>query len=159
MTWSADFLADDWTRINNSEVARRVISRIEARQGYLAVARHSRPHRPRAARNSQRAQKPRLQDRSCGSGNCGPPENRDVPRAMGCPSHARAACESIPNAPTAPRNISPPWEGAPAEMSPRGSGTGHFAVCECNPGTTKNVIFLRRPRVTSRAVRSRFRQS
>jgi peptidoglycan/xylan/chitin deacetylase (PgdA/CDA1 family) len=31
MTWSADFLADDWTRINNSEVARRAISRIEAR--------------------------------------------------------------------------------------------------------------------------------
>src|SRR5215469_8462114 len=25
MTWSADFLADDWTRINNSEVARRAI--------------------------------------------------------------------------------------------------------------------------------------
>jgi len=31
MTWSADFLADDWTRIKNSEVARRAISRIEAR--------------------------------------------------------------------------------------------------------------------------------
>jgi peptidoglycan-N-acetylglucosamine deacetylase len=31
MTWSADFLADDWTRINNREVARRAISRIEAR--------------------------------------------------------------------------------------------------------------------------------
>src|SRR5262249_44720414 len=31
MTWSADFLADDWIRINNSEVARRAISRIEAR--------------------------------------------------------------------------------------------------------------------------------
>src|SRR5262249_39840144 len=31
MTWSADFLADDWTRINNSEVARRPLSRIEAR--------------------------------------------------------------------------------------------------------------------------------
>src|SRR5262249_45225256 len=31
MTWSADFVADDWTRINNSEVARRAISRIEAR--------------------------------------------------------------------------------------------------------------------------------
>src|SRR5262245_61391034 len=31
MTWSADFLADDWTRINDSEVARRAISRIEAR--------------------------------------------------------------------------------------------------------------------------------
>jgi hypothetical protein len=29
MTWSADFVADDWTRINNSEVARRAISRIE----------------------------------------------------------------------------------------------------------------------------------
>ena len=28
---SADFLADDWTRINNSEVGRRAISRIEAR--------------------------------------------------------------------------------------------------------------------------------
>src|SRR5436309_1060061 len=31
MTWSADFLADDWTRINDSEVARRAISRVEAR--------------------------------------------------------------------------------------------------------------------------------
>jgi peptidoglycan-N-acetylglucosamine deacetylase len=31
MTWSADFVADDWTRINNTEVARRAISRIEAR--------------------------------------------------------------------------------------------------------------------------------
>src|SRR5262245_5850477 len=31
MTWSADFLADDWTRINDSEVARRAISRLEAR--------------------------------------------------------------------------------------------------------------------------------
>src|SRR6476661_247600 len=31
MTWSADFVADDWTRINDSEVARRAISRIEAR--------------------------------------------------------------------------------------------------------------------------------
>src|SRR6266571_9075398 len=31
MTWSADFLADDWTHIKNREVARRAISRIEAR--------------------------------------------------------------------------------------------------------------------------------
>jgi peptidoglycan/xylan/chitin deacetylase (PgdA/CDA1 family) len=31
MTWSADFVADDWTRINGSEVARRAISRIEVR--------------------------------------------------------------------------------------------------------------------------------
>src|SRR5258708_13323989 len=31
MTWSAHFLADDWTRINNSEVARRPITRIHAR--------------------------------------------------------------------------------------------------------------------------------
>src|SRR5262249_14412799 len=31
MTWSADFLSDDWTRTNNSEVARRAIGRIEAR--------------------------------------------------------------------------------------------------------------------------------
>jgi peptidoglycan/xylan/chitin deacetylase (PgdA/CDA1 family) len=31
MTWSADFLADDWTRINSSEVTQRAISRIEAR--------------------------------------------------------------------------------------------------------------------------------
>jgi peptidoglycan-N-acetylglucosamine deacetylase len=31
MTWSADFLADDWTRINNRQVAQRAISRIEAR--------------------------------------------------------------------------------------------------------------------------------
>jgi peptidoglycan/xylan/chitin deacetylase (PgdA/CDA1 family) len=31
MTWSADFLADDWTRINNKEVAKRAINRIVAR--------------------------------------------------------------------------------------------------------------------------------
>src|SRR6516225_4379716 len=119
MTWSADFLADDWTRINNSEVARRVISRIEARQGHLAVARHSRPHRPRAARNSQRAQKPRLQDRSCGPGSRGPAKNRNLHGAMGCPPHPRATYESIANAPTAPGHISPQWAGARAEIVQR----------------------------------------
>jgi peptidoglycan-N-acetylglucosamine deacetylase len=31
MTWSADFLADDWTHIKSSEVTRRALSRIEAR--------------------------------------------------------------------------------------------------------------------------------
>jgi peptidoglycan-N-acetylglucosamine deacetylase len=31
MTWSVDFLADDWTHINNKEIAKRAISRIEAR--------------------------------------------------------------------------------------------------------------------------------
>src|SRR5437588_10538868 len=31
MTWSVDFLADDWTHINNREVAKRAINRIEAR--------------------------------------------------------------------------------------------------------------------------------
>ena len=30
MTWSVDFLADDWTHINNREVTRRAISRTEA---------------------------------------------------------------------------------------------------------------------------------
>lgn len=31
MAWSVDFMADDWTHINNHEIARRAISRIEAR--------------------------------------------------------------------------------------------------------------------------------
>jgi hypothetical protein len=31
MTWSVDFHADDWTRISSQEVARRTISRLEAR--------------------------------------------------------------------------------------------------------------------------------
>jgi len=31
MTWSVDFAADDWTHINNQEIARRAINRIEAR--------------------------------------------------------------------------------------------------------------------------------
>src|SRR5262249_44872528 len=76
-----------------------------ARQGHLAAARHSPANRPRAARNSQRAQEPRLQDRSCGSGSRGPAENRDFRAAMGCPPHARAAYESVARA------------GARAEMS------------------------------------------
>src|SRR5262249_28400604 len=68
--------------------------------------------------NLNRAKTPRLKDRSCGSAGRGPAENRNVRGAMGCPPHARAAYESIANAPTAPRNISPPWAGARAEMSP-----------------------------------------
>src|SRR5205823_5090964 len=31
MAWSVDLAADDWTHINNKEVARRAISRLEAR--------------------------------------------------------------------------------------------------------------------------------
>jgi peptidoglycan/xylan/chitin deacetylase (PgdA/CDA1 family) len=31
MTWSVDFLADDWTHINSQEVARRAVSRVVAR--------------------------------------------------------------------------------------------------------------------------------
>jgi peptidoglycan/xylan/chitin deacetylase (PgdA/CDA1 family) len=31
MTWSVDFLADDWTHINAKEIAKRAISRVEAR--------------------------------------------------------------------------------------------------------------------------------
>src|SRR5262245_16930094 len=31
MTWSVDFLADDWTHIKSDEVARRAINRVEAR--------------------------------------------------------------------------------------------------------------------------------
>ena len=31
MTWSVDFLADDWTHIKSHEVARRAVNRIEAR--------------------------------------------------------------------------------------------------------------------------------
>src|SRR6516164_4796379 len=31
MTWSVDFLADDWTHINNREITRRAINRTEAR--------------------------------------------------------------------------------------------------------------------------------
>src|SRR5258705_7498231 len=31
MTWSVDLVADDWTHINNREVARRAINRLEAR--------------------------------------------------------------------------------------------------------------------------------
>src|SRR5262249_44375260 len=37
MTWSVDFLADDWTHINNKEVARRAINRMEARRRGLLL--------------------------------------------------------------------------------------------------------------------------
>jgi hypothetical protein len=75
MTWSADFLADDWTRINNSEVARRAINRIEARRKGILLLHDIHPRT--VPRNSQRDEKPRLQDRSCGSGSRGSAENRD----------------------------------------------------------------------------------
>ena len=31
MTWSVDVVADDWTHINAAEIARRAVSRLEAR--------------------------------------------------------------------------------------------------------------------------------
>src|SRR5262245_61401988 len=123
-----------------------------ARQGHLAAARHSPPHRPRAARNSQRAQKPRLQDRSCCSGSRGPAENRDFRAAMGCPPRARAAYESIANAPTAPRNISPLWAGAQAEMS----GAAAVVQNRAGPGESKwwgnydaNIMDTQAPQMSS----------
>src|SRR4029450_8324477 len=70
MTWSVDLAADDWTHINNREVARRAIRRLGAggaRQRHPAAARHSPRHRARASRDSQGAQSARLQDRPRGA--------------------------------------------------------------------------------------------
>ena len=91
MTWSADFLADDWTRISNSEVARRAISRIEERGKGILLLHDIHPRTVLAlteilnefksrgyksvhvVRQPRTGRKPRL------------------PRSMGCPPHALAA--------------------------------------------------------------------
>jgi peptidoglycan/xylan/chitin deacetylase (PgdA/CDA1 family) len=111
MTWSADFVADDWTRINNSEVARRAISRIEARGKGILLLHDIHPRTVLAL--------PEILNEFKSRGYKivhvvpAPAETRDFRAAMGCPPHARAAYESIANAPTALRNISPPWAPRP----------------------------------------------
>lgn len=64
-------------------------------------------------------------------------ENRDFRAAMACPPHARAAYESIANAPTAPRNISP-WAGARAGAA--------VAQDRARPGRKHRVGALTMPR-------------
>jgi peptidoglycan-N-acetylglucosamine deacetylase len=119
MTWSADFVADDWTGINGSEVARRAISRIETRgKGILLLHDiHARivPAPPEILNElKSRGYKivhvvPAASDR---------PKTATFAEQWVAPPRARAAYESIANAPTAPRTVSPPWAGARAEMSP-----------------------------------------
>ena len=89
-------MADDWTRINNSEVARRAISRIEARGKGILLLHDIHPRTVLALPEilnelKSRGYKivhvvPAAADR---------PKNRDFRAAMGCPPHARAAYESI----------------------------------------------------------------
>ena len=68
MTWSVDFSADDWTRIN-SKRDRATCYRAHrvAPQRHSAAARHSTRDCTCASRAAAGAQEPRLQDRSCGS--------------------------------------------------------------------------------------------
>jgi len=82
MTWSADFVADDWTRIKDCEVARRAIARVEARGKGILLLHDIHERTELAAGNSQRVKKSRLQDRSCGSGSRGPAKNPDFRPAM-----------------------------------------------------------------------------
>ena len=67
MTWSVDFLADDWTRISAKEVARRAINRLEARGRGILLLHDIQPATalalPRCCRRSRRAA-----SRSCMSG-------------------------------------------------------------------------------------------
>src|SRR5262249_22194105 len=93
MTWSADFVADDWTRINNSEGARRGISRIEARGRGILLLHDIHPRTVLALPEILNELKSRsYKIVSCGSGGRGPAENRDLRGAMGCPPHARCRC-------------------------------------------------------------------
>ena len=65
MTWSVDFLADDWTHISASEVATaRHQPHGSAPQGHPAAARHSAGDRARLSGNPERAQGAGLQDRA-----------------------------------------------------------------------------------------------
>ena len=69
-------LADDWTRINNSEVARRAINRIEARGEGILLLHDIHPRTVLALPEILNELKSRgYKIRSCGSGSRGPAEN------------------------------------------------------------------------------------
>ena len=84
MTWSVDVVADDWTHINAAEIARRAVSRLEARgKGVLLLHDIHASHGRSLAGDPPGAQGARLQDRSRGARGAGPAEDRDHARAMG----------------------------------------------------------------------------
>ena len=91
MTWSVDFLADDWTRIKADEIARRASTDGSQGSWHHAAARHPARHRPGAADHLARAQGARLQGRARAAGNAGSPENGDRAGAMG--AAGRPACQ------------------------------------------------------------------
>ncbi len=65
MTWSVDFLADDWTRISAEEVARRAVDRMEAKGQGIMLLHDIQPATALALPDHPaRAQGARLQDRA-----------------------------------------------------------------------------------------------
>ena len=91
MTWSVDVVADDWTHINAAEIARRAVSRLEARgKGVLLL--HDMHEKTAVALPVilQELKARGLQDRSRRAGGTGPAEDRDHARAMGGARGARA---------------------------------------------------------------------
>ena len=79
-----DVVADDWTHINAGEIARRAVSRLEARgKGVLLLHDIHAATRRSLAGDPPGTEGARLQDRSRGAGGAGPAEDRDHARAMG----------------------------------------------------------------------------
>ena len=84
MTWSVDAVADDWTHINAAEIARRAVSRLEARgKGCSPAARYPREDRACLSGDPQGTQGARLQDRARGAGDTRSAQDSDCSGAMG----------------------------------------------------------------------------
>ena len=68
MTWSVDFMADDWTRISASEVVRRALDRLEARGRGILLLHDIQPATAHGLPDvAAGAQGPRLPDRPRGA--------------------------------------------------------------------------------------------
>ena len=91
MTWSVDFTADDWTRINSQEIVRRAIERIELHRKGILLLHDIQPATALALPELLRELSgPRVQDRPCGPGDRRSAKDGDRARAMGSSSNAGA---------------------------------------------------------------------
>ena len=90
MTWSADFPADDWTKIiADPGLYARAAAHRGQRQGHPAAARHPAAHRRGAAHPAARIEAPRLSHRPCRAGDTRPAQDRDAREPVGRAHHMR----------------------------------------------------------------------
>ena len=123
MTWSVDFLADDWTHISASEVAKRAISRMEAHRKGILLLHDIQPATALAFPEILSELKARgLQDRARRAGDARSAEDRHDAGPVGRRARRRSRRSGRAWSPSTRRRCRMPSRSLPCR-APRASGS------------------------------------